>query len=123
MAAAGRRDITDSGNSVKKSSRGFLAFISSFDWLQIIALVFLLSTGLVFIYSTGVQVGTSAAELFFKKQLTQWIPFGVLLWGFVSLLDYRKFYFRAGGVIFFLVTTAALILVLKYGVTVYGAKR
>lgn len=123
MAAAGRRDISDSGNSATKSSRSFGAFMAGFDWLQIIALVFLLTTGLVFIHATGVQVGTPAAALFFKKQLTQWIPFGFLLWGFFALQDYRKFYFKAGGVCFFVVTTVALALVLKFGITVYGATR
>lgn len=123
MAAAGRSDINDSGSSVKKNSRSFAAFITSFDWVQIIALIFLLSTGLVFIHSIGVQVGTTASALFFKKQLTQWIPLGGALWLFFSLLDYRKFYFKLGGVLFFLLTTLALILVLKYGTTVYGAKR
>jgi rod shape determining protein RodA len=123
MAATGRRDITDSGNSQKKSSWSFGAFIAGFDWLQIVALAFLLITGLIFIHATGVQVGTPAAALFFKKQLTQWIPLGVLLWGFFALQDHRKFYFKAGGVLFFLLTTIALILVLKYGIKVYGARR
>ena len=123
MAANGRTDINDSGTPVKKGSRSFGAFIAGFDWLQIAALLFLLSTGLVFIHSTGVQVGTPAAALFFQKQLTQWIPFGALLWLFFSLADYRKSYFKIGGVCFFLLTTLALILVLKFGVKVYGATR
>ena len=123
MAAAGRRDIGDSGNASHKGSRGFLAFIASFDWIQIVALIFLLSTGLVFIYTTGVQVGTPAAALFFKKQLTQWIPFGIILWAFFALQDYRKVHFKTGSILFFLLTTAALVLVLKFGITVYGAKR
>ena len=123
MAANGRTDINDSGTPVKKGSRSFGAFIAGFDWLQIVALLFLLSTGLVFIHSTGVQVGTPASALFFQKQLTQWIPFGALLWLFFSFTDYRKSYFKTGGLCFFLLTTLALILVLKFGVKVYGATR
>ena len=123
MAAAGRSDINDSGNPVKRESRSFGAFIAGFDWLQIFALIFLLSFGLVFIHSTGVQVGTAASARFFEKQLTQWIPFGALLWLVFSLIDYRKFYFKLGGVFFFLLTTVALCLVLKFGVKVYGATR
>lgn len=123
MAAAGRSDISDSGNSAKKSSRSFGAFIGSFDWVQIIALVFLLATGLVFIHSTGVQVGTKASALFFEKQLTQWIPLGALLWFFFAIQDCRKLYFKIGGVCFFLLTTIALVVVLKYGIKVYGATR
>lgn len=123
MAANGRTDINDSGTPVKKGSRSFGAFIAGFDWLQIAALLFLLSTGLVFIHSTGAQIGTAASALFFQKQLTQWIPLGALLWLFFALTDYRKHYFKVGGVCFFLLTTLALVLVLKFGVKVYGATR
>ena len=123
MAAAGRRDISNSGESVKKTSWSLWAFIASFDWIQITALLFLLSTGLVFIYSTGVQVGTPKAALFFQKQLTQWIPLGAVLWLFCSLQDYRKFHFKLGSVCLFLLTTVALILVLKIGSVSYGARR
>lgn len=123
MAAVGRHDINNSGEPVKKVSWSLWAFITSFDWIQIIALLFLLSTGLVFIYSTGVQVGTPAAALFFKKQLTQWIPLGAVLWLICSLQDYRKFHFKLGSICLFLLTTVALILVLKIGSTSYGAKR
>lgn len=123
MAAAGRSDINDSGNSSKKGSQSFFGFLAEFDWLQIIALLFLLSVGLVFIRSTGIQVGTPEAALFFKKQLTQWIPLGACLWLFFALLDYRKVQFKAGSVCFFVLTTIALILVLKYGIKVYGARR
>ena len=122
-AERGRKDISDSGNLSQKGSRSFAAFITGFDWVQIIALLFLLGVGLIFIHSTGVQVGTKAASLFFQKQFTQWIPLGVGMWVFFSLLDYRRFYFRFGGVLFFILTTAALVLVLYYGEKVYGARR
>jgi rod shape determining protein RodA len=123
MAAAGRAEINDSGNSLKKSPRSFAAFVAGFDWVQIIALVFLLAIGLIFIRSIGIQIGTKAASLFFQKQLTQWIPLGMVFWLFFALIDYRKLYFRTGGVFFFLATTAALLIVLKFGVTVFGARR
>ena len=98
MAAAGRAEINDSGNSLKKSPRSFAAFVAGFDWVQIIALVFLLAVGLIFIRSIGIQIGTKAASLFFQKQLTQWIPLGMVFWLFFALIDYRKLYFRTGGV-------------------------
>lgn len=123
MAAVGRRDISNSGEPAKKASRSLWAFIASFDWIQIISLLFLLSTGLVFIYSTGVQIGTPKAALFFQKQLTQWIPLGTVLWLVCSLQDYRKFHFKLGSICLFLLTTVALILVLKIGSASYGAKR
>ena len=123
MAATGRNDINNSGNTLEKRPRSFAAFTAGFDWLQIIALLFLLTVGLIFIRSIGLQIGTKAASLFFQKQLTQWIPLGVAFWLILSLIDYRKFYFRAGGVLFFLLTTVALFLVLKFGVRVFGATR
>ena len=123
MAENGRTNIANSGKLSKKDSRSFAAFIGALDWLQIISVCFLLAVGLVFIHSIGVQVGTPVSALFFKKQFTQWIPLGFLLWGFFALQDYRKFYFKAGGVLFFLLTVAALVLVLFYGVKVYGARR
>lgn len=119
----GRKIIADSGNHSEKGSRSFAAFIADFDWLQIIALIFLLAVGLIFIHSTGVQVGTRASALFFEKQCTQWIPLGIVLWTFFALLDYRKFYFKSGGTLFFILTTVALVLVLFYGEKVYGARR
>ena len=123
MAAVGRRDISNSGEPAQKASRSLWAFIASFDWIQIISLLFLLSTGLVFIYSTGVQIGTPKAALFFQKQLTQWIPLGAVLWLVCSLQDYRKFHFKLGSICLFLLTTVALILVLKIGSVSYGARR
>lgn len=122
-AEKGRKDIADSGNPSLKGSRSFAAFIAGFDWLQIISLLFLLTVGLIFIHSIGVQVGTRASALFFEKQCTQWIPLGMLLWLFFALQDYRKFYFKSGGALFFILTTVALVLVLFYGVKVYGARR
>lgn len=123
MAAVGRSDINDSGNVSKKRSQSFLGFMAGFDWLQIIALLFLLSVGLLFIHTTGVQIGTPESALFFKKQLTQWIPLGAILWLFFALQDYRKIHFKTGTICFFVLTTIALFLVLKFGIKVYGARR
>ena len=83
----------------------------------------LLTMGLIFIHSTGAQVGTPAAAEFFTKQLTRWIPLGFGPWLACALVDYRKFSFKVAGVCFFLVTLAALALVLRYGIRVYGARR
>ena len=44
-------------------------FFANLDYVQLFAMLGLLGIGLVFIYSTGVQVGTPAAALSFQKQL------------------------------------------------------
>ena len=122
MAEDGRTALRRSGK-VPGTGAGVGAFLAGFDWLQILLMFVLLSVGLIFIHSTGVQVGTPAAAEFFTKQLSLWIPLGFGLWLVCALLDYRKFYFKVAGVCFFLVTLAALALVLRYGIRVYGARR
>ena len=100
----------------------FRAFCTGYDWLQIFALLVLLSAGLLFIYSTGQQVGTAASQSYFGKQL-QWLLFGCGLWFLVSLVDCRKIWFQVFAVVFYLVSIALLIVVLnpKIGIKVNGA--
>ena len=45
-----------------------LSFPASLDFVQLLSLMFLLGVGLVFIRSTGEQVGTEASLGFFAKQ-------------------------------------------------------
>jgi len=122
MAEDGRTALRRSGKA-PGTGAGVGAFLAGFDWLQILLMLVLLSVGLIFIHSTGAQVGTAAAAEFFTKQLSLWIPLGFGLWLACALLDYRKFYFKLAGVCFFLVTLVALALVLRYGIRVYGARR
>ena len=96
-------------------------FLAGYDWLQILALTLLLSLGLIFIYSTGIQVGTSAALGFFDKQL-QWLLLGVILWFLFSLVNCKSIGFRVFSVLFYLVSIILLIVVLKYGLKINGAK-
>lgn len=122
MAEDGRTILRRSGKA-PETGAGVGAFLAGFDWLQILLMFALLSVGLIFIHSTGAQVGTPAAAEFFTKQLTRWIPLGFGLWLACALADYRKLSFKLAGVCFFLVTLAALALVLRYGIRVYGARR
>ena len=96
--------------------------LSGIDFIQIGALLFLIGTGLLFIYSTGAQVGGDHAASFFFRQL-RWIGAGGVLWLFCTLIDYRKIQYRILAVLFYLVTTVLLVLVLFIGVKVYGATR
>lgn len=96
--------------------------LSGIDFIQIGALLFLIGTGLLFIYSTGAQVGGDHAASFFFRQL-RWIGAGGILWLFCSLIDYRKIQYRILAVLFYLVTIVLLVLVFFIGVKVYGATR
>lgn len=96
------------------------AFFAEYDWLQIFALLILLSAGLLFIYSTGQQVGTAASQSYFGKQL-QWLLFGGGLWFAVSLIDCRKIWFQVFAILFYIVSLILLVVVLHFGTKVNGA--
>ena len=98
----------------------FFRFIAGFDWLQILASVFLLGVGLIFIRSTGIQAGTRESLAFFPKQL-QWIAIGTVFWLICSLIDYRKQEYKVLSLIFYLLSLFLLVLVLFVGVKVNGA--
>ncbi len=97
-----------------------MRFLQSFDLLQIGALALLLGIGVVFIHSTGIQVGTSSAMVTYIKQL-QWITIGTIGYLLISVLDYRKLLIPS--IIFYLVCLLLLVLVFLVGVKVYGAQR
>ena len=112
----------DSGRGRTEFRPRLADFRSGIDFVQIGALLFLIGTGLLFIYSTGAQIGGNHAASFFFRQL-RWIGAGGVLWLFCMLIDYRKIQYRILGVLFYLVTIVLLVLVLFIGVKVYGATR
>ncbi len=112
----------DSGRSRSGFRPRLADFASGIDFLQIGALLCLIGTGLLFIYSTGAQIGGDHAASFFFRQL-RWIGAGGILWLFCSLIDYRKIQYRILAVLFYLVTIVLLVLVFFIGVKVYGATR
>ncbi len=120
--AASKRFLPEEDRGGSDLPRQVWRFFAGFDYLQILSLLFLIGTGLLFIYSTGVQVGTAHAAGFFDKQLV-WIGAGVTLWLAASLIDYRKLHYRMLAVLFYVGTLALLVLVLFVGVKVYGATR
>lgn len=112
----------DSGRSRSGFRPRLADFASGIDFIQIGALLCLIGTGLLFIYSTGAQIGGDHAASFFFRQL-RWIGAGGILWLFCSLIDYRKIQYRILAVLFYLVTIVLLVLVFFIGVKVYGATR
>ena len=112
----------DSGRSRSGFRPRLADFASGIDFIQIGALLCLIGTGLLFIYSTGAQIGGDHAASFFFRQL-RWIGAGGILWLFCSLIDYRKIQYRILAVLFYLVTSVLLVLVFFIGVKVYGATR
>ena len=95
-------------------------FFTSFDYIQIAAMAVLLAVGVVFIYSTGVQIGTPASEGYYLRQL-QWITIGLCFYVSLALVDFRKIMIPA--VLFYPVCIGLLIAVLLVGTKVWGAQR
>ncbi len=112
-----RRRFTDSADRTPVSNAP-----GGPDWWQIASFLFLAGTGLIFIYSTGVQIDTPAASGFFWKQLV-WLGVGAGLGITAAGLNYRAAYFRVFSVIFYFFVIGLLILVPLVGVKVYGATR
>ncbi len=96
-------------------------FFAGFDFVQFMALITLCGAGLLFIHSTGIQIGTPSARLFFFKQV-QWVTLGGILWFAASLIDYRQIHFRLFALLFYFASLVLLVLVFFIGTRVYGAQ-
>jgi rod shape determining protein RodA len=99
-----------------------LKFIKSLDFLQLGAIVLLLTVGLIFIRSTGLQIDTAESRSFFGKQLI-WIAIGTVVYFTVAAVDYRSLTARLIMICGYALSVILLITVLFYGTKVYGATR
>ncbi|MBE6378162.1 MAG: rod shape-determining protein RodA [Lentisphaerae bacterium] len=99
-----------------------IRFLRSLDYLQIAAVVLLLSVGLVFIRSTGIQIDTPESLASFGKQLI-WIGIGTAVYFFVAMLDYRSFSCRVAMLMGYAVSVVLLVVVLFFGLKIFGATR
>lgn len=97
-----------------------LHYLGSFDFVQVTALLFLIAVGLVFIYSTGVQIGTATALQAFNRQLL-WVGSGTLLWLIGSMLNLRRTEYKVLSLLFYLFTLVLLLLLPFVGQKVNGA--
>ncbi len=88
------------------------------DFLQLITMVVLLAVGVIFIYSTGKQIGTAHAEGFWSKQLI-WIGIGAVAYLAAGRCDYRKLIPWVW--FYYIISVVLLVLVLFIGVRVNGA--
>ena len=95
-------------------------YVASFDYIQILSVLLLLTIGLVFIYSTGQQVGTASASLFWLKQV-QWIVMGACFWTVMACTNYRDL--KPLVWIFYVLCLILLVVVLIFGLKIYGARR
>ena len=97
-------------------------FISSLDKINLLTVVFLSATGLVFIYSTGIQAGYGA--FFFRRQLI-WLAVGFAAYFLCATPDPRRPGLRIAAVLFYLGSLVLLgaVLIPKVGIRVYGATR
>ena len=96
-----------------------LHFLNRFEWLQIFAIASLVTIGLIFIHSTGLQRGS---ETEFKKQII-WLGLGLITYFGISFIDFK--YFKYLSVPFYIFVLLLLIVVFIPGIgrKVYGAWR
>lgn len=94
--------------------------LKGYDYIQIFAITSLLTVGLIFIYSTGEQVGSPVATGAWIKQV-KWILVSALAWSFFAGIDYRKL--KPLAVVFYGLTIILLIAVLLFGPKINGAQR
>jgi len=114
MSAQWRRD------SEQSIAMRLVSQLGEFDFLQIVSMLFLIAVGLVFIYSTGVQIGTTTAREAFGRQLL-WFVGGIVLWLIGSMLNLRRTEYKVLSVFFYLFTLILLILLPLVGQEVNGA--
>lgn len=89
------------------------------DYIQVLAMLCLMAFGVVFIYSTGQQVGGQTATIW-EKQVA-WIGVGLAVWLVFSYLDYRFVGYLSP--LFYAISVLLLVAVLFFGVNIFGAKR
>ena len=86
--------------------------LSRFDPLQVVPLVVLVSTGLLFIYGTGQQIGFGTEHIW-KRQLV-YLGVGMAIWLFLTFFDYR--WLGPASAVIYPLSILFLILVLFIGV-------
>ena len=102
------RKLQANWTTYHKEGSKFVQYISSFDYWQILSLFVLLGTGLIFIYSTGVQSGN---EGFFHRQLF-WVCVSIPVYIIFSHVDSRLWEIIAEP--FFIISLLLLVLVLIF---------
>ena len=96
-----------------------LRFFGRFDLMQILPLALLLTMGMLFVHSTGQQVGGHHVELFSRQCV--YLAIGVALWFLFILTDYR--WIGLFSMLFYLAVIVVLLLVLFIGPLRNNTKR
>jgi rod shape determining protein RodA len=100
--------------------RRIRSILGSLDYFQVIPMLALSIIGILFIYGTGQQVGGYAASSFWKKQIL-WFVIGFCFWIYLAFTDYRNF--KHWSVVIYVMSLIALVIVLLFGLKIYGARR
>lgn len=94
------------------------------NWFLVLAVFFLLATGVLFIFSAGsmgdTAGGAGARALLYRRQVL-WAGVGVLSFACMALTDYRNL--TSFGWLFYGASIVLLVLVLAVGERIYGARR
>lgn len=105
-------------DSTAVNFKPLLRELRCWDFVQLTVMLLLLTAGVIFIYSTGKQIGTAHSESFWSKQLI-WIGIGSIAYIAAARCDYRKLIPWVW--FYYLFSTAMLVLVLFIGKRVNGA--
>lgn len=89
------------------------------DFVQFFSVLFLITIGIIFIYSAGQHIGGNMSEAW-KKQIV-WAGLGFIFWLVLSFSNYRIFGLISP--LFYIISIILLILVYFVGVELYGARR
>ena len=108
-------------NTYSNSISGkIINYLKEFDFVQIFAISCLFAIGLIFIYSTGQQAGTSVALGAWVKQV-KWLVVSTVAWLTLASIDYRRL--KPLAVVFYGLNLLLLIIVLIWGTKINGAQR
>lgn len=99
--------------------RAVRGFFHRFDLLQIIPMVLLLTIGMLFVYSTGQEVGGHHVLLF--KRQAMYLGIGFVFWLFLLCVDYR--WFGPLSILIYPASIGLLVFVLLFGPLRNGTHR
>ena len=114
-------NLTTINETYKKQTSVFYKIFKTLfaiDFFQFVPMIFLLTLGLMYIYSTGHQF---AGNPYLWERQLRYIFLGFLGWSFLAYVDYRVW--KHWALIIYISGITALVLVLFLGTLRYGARR
>ncbi len=90
------------------------------DLVSVVAVLLLMAIGIAFVYSAGYRGEDQPVAGFHRRQIV-WCAIGAMVFVVAAVADYRRIGAQSAGL--YAAGLAALVLVLFFGIRVYGARR